>query len=558
MNYFRFALGIFILVSFQALSTAWGQTIVESSDQILKKMTLDQKLGQLLMVGLPGKSLDAKSLELIRELKITNFILFSRNIETPKQTLELTQKLSAEALATAGLLPLIAVDQEGGSVVRVPTSPKVPSALSVSVAGSLETAYAIGRETALVLARLGINMNLAPVLDIGSINRRTFISNRSFGENPKLVSDFGLAYSKGMLSAGVIPVAKHFPGGGSAKADPHKQAVIRDMTLQQLESLDLIPFKNFTALPGNTAVMMSHVVYPKIDGTNSTAATSKKMIQEILRNRIGFNGLVISDDMMMNFKPKDQASIHENQQKLNLKPDSLGDSRAISSRAALVVKSIEAGTNLTIMSWSLPQMKLAIEALKSAVTNHQLKMATVDAAVKKIIQYKLNLPQDARNQRSIASTSVALSTKELASSVDYVLTKNADQADLNASVNLIRSLRSAKQLCVLSPDENFRKGFSSVIPNANIGQDLVSLKASNQDCGILLIGSSGGFLEQIQNKLSASQMATTIAVSFSPYNSQINGRLLAAIPLFSNFENAGKIIAERILKIRNSKYLTKN
>jgi beta-N-acetylhexosaminidase len=251
--------------------------------------------GQLLMVGLPGPRVDAVAREMVRDLQVGGVILFARNIETPEQVWELCRDLQQEALAVSGLPLLIAVDQEGGPVQRLKEPfTIIPPARNLGLEAKAPQVEALARQTARELSLVGINVDLAPVLDVAR-GPECPLWDRAYGPDPDLVARLGTAAIRGYLAGGVLPVAKHFPGLGDTGVDSHV-----DLPLSQsgdsTRERDMIPFRGAVAA-GVPAIMTAHLVVPEWD---SRAATlSSIILQEKLRRDLGFDGVIITDDLEM-------------------------------------------------------------------------------------------------------------------------------------------------------------------------------------------------------------------------------------------------------------------
>jgi beta-N-acetylhexosaminidase len=252
--------------------------------------------GQLLMVGIPGPNVDAVARELVRDLKVGGVILFARNIESPEQVWELTRDLQREALADTGRPLLIAVDQEGGRVQRLKAPfTLIPPARELGRASTPEEVEALARQVARELALVGLNVNLAPVLDVA----RTSACpqwDRSYGQTPEQVARFGVAAIRGYLAGGLIPVAKHFPGLGDTLADSHKVLPLAQSGDAQ-RLADLLPFRQAVAA-GVPMVMTAHLQVPEWDAARP-ATLSPVALQDWLRRRLGFQGVIITDDLEM-------------------------------------------------------------------------------------------------------------------------------------------------------------------------------------------------------------------------------------------------------------------
>jgi beta-N-acetylhexosaminidase len=324
----------------------------------LQDLSLEQKVGQLLIVGFQGTELNDVTRKHFERIKPGAIILFKRNIATPFQTSVLNQSLQNMALNSSHVPLLLAVDQEGGTVVRIPTEPLLPSAHALGASNDPKLIFSFGRATGFVLKNLGFNMNLAPVLDLGSY-RWDFIGTRAFGTNPKTVAELGTKFAEGLLSAGVLPTAKHFPGAGGLKADTHLSRVLAN----QVEEDQAVPFREFAQI-FPSAVMMSHVSYLSLDPSGLPASLSKKVISNKLRRDLNFNGLVVTDDLLMKGVQVD------------------GSLEKTALRAVL------AGNDLIMMSWSQQEQWRVYRFLVRAAHKGLLSQKILDQRVARILKIK--------------------------------------------------------------------------------------------------------------------------------------------------------------------------
>jgi beta-N-acetylhexosaminidase len=251
--------------------------------------------GQLLMVGIPGPRMDQVARELVRDLQVGGVILFAHNIEDPEQVWELTRDLQREAVAATGRPLLMAVDQEGGRVQRLKESfTIIPPARELGTKKSPKEVARLARHVARELSLVGINVNLAPVLDVPR-SPRCPLWDRAYSKDPAQVACYGLAAIKGYMSGGVIPVAKHFPGLGDTGVDSHE--VLPLAQSGDAERLaDLLPFQQVVAA-GVPMVMTAHLQVPEWD--ERPATLSPVALQDWLRGRLGFKGVIITDDLEM-------------------------------------------------------------------------------------------------------------------------------------------------------------------------------------------------------------------------------------------------------------------
>jgi len=251
--------------------------------------------GQLLMVGIPGTTVDAQARHLIGELQVGGIILFRRNLENPQQVASLTRELQELARVRTGRHLLIAIDQEGGPVQRLqPPFTQMPAAREW---GQQDDPWAVELLTAKVgreLRLVGINMNLAPVLDVAR-GPESPQWERSYGSDPEKVARLGLAAIRGFLAGGVIPVAKHFPGLGYTTLDSHQDTPTVRGAGQERQR-DLFPFRQAVAA-GVPAIMTAHALVPEWD--DRPATLSKKILTDQLRGNLGYQGLITTDDLEM-------------------------------------------------------------------------------------------------------------------------------------------------------------------------------------------------------------------------------------------------------------------
>lgn len=260
---------------------------------------LRQQVGWLFMVGLPGTELDDSTLRLIRKERINNFIIFKRNVETPEQLRALCESLKAACLDEQLPPPLISIDQEGGTVARLsaPFTRFADARILAEDERAEELLADYARTCARELLGVGINMNLAPVLDVCPAGQGFFMERRSLGEDPGRVAELGALIISEMQQAGLAACAKHFPGLGGAVLDPHKQLPTVARSIQELVAGDLVPFRK--AMAGEVAaIMTSHTIYSRLDPAQP-ATLSSEILTGLLRGQLGFDGLVITDDLEM-------------------------------------------------------------------------------------------------------------------------------------------------------------------------------------------------------------------------------------------------------------------
>jgi len=255
--------------------------------------------GALLMIGLPGPELDDSTRELIRGQGVNNFIFFRRNVVAPEQLRQLCSDLDGACREYTGLPALIAIDQEGGSVTRLPPPwSQFPDQRLLAESANPEAALSDYAATcATELLACGINFNFAPVLDVAPAGEGFFMARRSLGGEPETAARLGALVIRKMQQSGVAACGKHFPGLGSARLDPHQVGFAIAKDIEQLQAEDLPPFRAAIAA-GVAALMTSHTVYPELDQEHP-ATLSPRILTGLLRGELGYDGLVVTDDLEM-------------------------------------------------------------------------------------------------------------------------------------------------------------------------------------------------------------------------------------------------------------------
>lgn len=250
--------------------------------------------------GCEGTSLTAAERELFARVKPFGLILFARNIDNPVQVMELT----AEFRACVGSAEAqVLIDQEGGRVARLklphwqelPPAEKIGALYLKDKAEGLASAKLLGRRLASMLLPLGITIDCTPVLDLRVPGADEVIGDRAFSSDPLIVAPLARAVCDGLLAGGVYPVIKHIPGHGRARADSHKELPVVDTSRAELEAMDFVSFTKLSDMP---FAMTGHILYSALDPHNC-ATFSPEIIGKVIRSRIGFDGLLMSDDLYM-------------------------------------------------------------------------------------------------------------------------------------------------------------------------------------------------------------------------------------------------------------------
>jgi beta-N-acetylhexosaminidase len=327
----------------------------------VEQMNLGEMVGQMFMISMGGTEPDYYVNKMIRERNVGGVLLFAHNMKSEAQTRALTGSLQELSMRTEPSIPLfVAVDQEGGRISPVPWVTPQPAAAQVGARGNPAEARAVAEKMGRELLRAGVNTDLAPVVDTGF---GAAIGTRSFGEDPELVAEMGVAAVEGFEDAGVVCAAKHFPNHGVATSDSHVSRPVVDHDLATLRSRDLPPFEAVIAA-GVPMVMVGHLVYPAID-PGRPASLSPEAIG-MLRGELGFDGVVVTDDLAMAGASGDRPP----------------------ARAA--VEAVEAGADLLIIS-SLPEQQAdAYDAVLEAVESGEIPRGQIQASVERVLKVKEN------------------------------------------------------------------------------------------------------------------------------------------------------------------------
>jgi beta-N-acetylhexosaminidase len=257
--------------------------------------SLQEKIGQMFMIGVKGDALSRDEQLIIEEYGFGGFILFSHNCCEPAQILSLCRSLWATGIEQP---PFIAIDQEGGRVHRLPPSfTHFPPAALIGRKKNLNLAYRVGKATAAELGLVGINLNFAPVLDVNSNPQNPIIGDRAFAANPASVIEVSQKWIQGLRDGGIIPCGKHFPGHGDTDKNSHLDLPVVDKSLDELRLIELPPFV-CACRNQIEALMTAHILYRSLD-SKFPVTLSHSIITGLLRHQLGYDGVVFSDDMEM-------------------------------------------------------------------------------------------------------------------------------------------------------------------------------------------------------------------------------------------------------------------
>ncbi len=324
-------------------------------------MSLEEKVGQMIFGGIEGVELSEKSREMIREDKVGGIIFFKDNLVNANQIVTLLNSIKAENMQHQYPL-FLGIDQEGGRVTRIPELNNLPTNKQIGKKDNPALAFQLGELLGKQLNAFGFNLDFAPVLDVDSNPNNPVIGDRSFGSDPKLVSELGISTMKGLQSENVISVIKHFPGHGDTEVDSHIELPIVSKNMKELQALEFIPFQN-ALKSGADVVMIGHILLPEIDA-NKPSSISNVVITKILREQLKYEGVVMTDDMTMK---------------------AILDNYEIGKAA---VEAVKAGNDIVLIAHDYEKVQRAIQAILEAVQNEEIKVEQIDRSVERILQLK--------------------------------------------------------------------------------------------------------------------------------------------------------------------------
>jgi beta-N-acetylhexosaminidase len=328
--------------------------------------------GQMIMIRFPGTELDAATFDFLRENSVGGVCLFRQNMVNSAQLTRLTSELRA----VMGPNALIAIDQEGGAVVRSTWVPAPPAAMGLGAADDVALASSIGAAVARAVKALGFNWNFAPVLDLNNNPHNPVIAERSFGADPQRAAELAMAWMEGSESEGVACCVKHFPGHGDTHVDSHRDLPTVDKPLAELEAFEFKPFR----LAGNRApaLMSAHIVYPALDA-EFPATMSRRILNDLLRDEWDYRGVIITDGM---------------------------DMHAIAGRYGVgpaALRALVAGADM-VMALGTPETQAAtIAAIAGAIESGELPMQEVNTRLARLSALAAKYPCQAHDYKEDAA-----------------------------------------------------------------------------------------------------------------------------------------------------------
>lgn len=376
-----------VAMSVLCVSSALPVSAVSNVDSIISKMTLEEKIGQMITVSVENWNgenftiMEDEVSKIISDNSVGGVILFEENLQDIEQIVNLTTAFQNSALNSKNKIPLfIATDQEGGEVVRLKYGTSLPGNMALGATNNTEYAKEAGSILGKELSALGINVDFAPSLDVNTNPENPIIGLRSYSSDANTVAKLGVQTINGIQGENVVASAKHFPGHGDTYTDSHTGLPAVDKSLEEIESCELIPFKSAIE-NGVDMIMTAHIQFPQIeketvvsevtgDEVVLPATLSKTIITDILRDKMGYDGVVTTDAMNMG---------------------AIADNFSTSQACIL---SINAGVDMLLMPVSLADessgkvLSDLIGNIKSAVKDGRIKESRIDESVKRILQLK--------------------------------------------------------------------------------------------------------------------------------------------------------------------------
>ena len=355
-----------------------SQNIPDKTDkvqQIVDSMSLEEKVAQLFLVqpeaivdiGTATAAGDATK-QAINKTPVGGFVYFSDNLQSEQQVQDMLRNVQKYSEDRIGLPAFLSVDEEGGTVARVASTGRfdvtdVGDMAKIGASGDVQQARQAGETIGSYLSELGFNLDFAPDADVLTNPDNTVVKKRSFGSDPRVVSDMSLAVAQGLAQHQVYSVYKHFPGHGATAGDTHQGYAYTDKTLDELKQSELIPFEN--AIQNNAEfIMAAHISAPRVTGDDTPASLSKTMITDILRGQMGYDGIVVTDAMNMGAVTEQYTS------------------------AQAAVKALQAGADLVLMPEDFQE---AYQGVLDAVKDGTLSEQRINESVTRIVKVKVHM-----------------------------------------------------------------------------------------------------------------------------------------------------------------------
>ena len=346
-------------------TTVTGKTLTDAdvATRIVHNMSLDEKLGQMVIVEFYGSTLNSDLIQMIQTYHVSGVLIENKNGNAQTRTQLVTLNSAMQGQTHIPLF--ISTDYEGGLVneLRQITGER-PSEAAIGATQNPQVAYNAGYNAAQDLTSLGLNINFMPIVDVLTNPNNPGLPDRTFGSDPTLVTNMGQAYLKGLTDGGIVGCLKHFPGLGSANLDPHLALPTMNRSLATLNAIDFVPYRTMINEGIVPMVMVTHILNPQLD-PNLPTSLSPNVVTGILRNNLGFQGIIISDTLWMG---------------------GISNTYTLAQAAVLAVK---AGTDLILGPRGLSDTANMLYGLHQAVMNGSISMNEIDASVTRILELKL-------------------------------------------------------------------------------------------------------------------------------------------------------------------------
>jgi len=372
---------------------------MNSTEKILKSLTLEQKAAQMVMVDFSGEDADAEVAAFFRRYCWGGAILFPKNLKDAAQTTSLIHNLQKISVAQTGLPLLTAVDQEGGMTAPLSFAAALsPGNMAIAATGVKRHAYEAARLSALELENIGFNLNFAPVADVNNNPENPVIGVRSFGDDPALVAEFTAEAVRGFRDGGIGACAKHFPGHGDTRMDSHLLLPSVSHGKERLDAVELLPFRVAIAA-GVDSIMTAHILFPALDAERP-ATLSPAILSDLLRHEMAFDGLIITDSMAM-----------------KAIADHYGQGEA-------AIQSVLAGADIVLACGPREKQVEILEALVRSVREKKISPERIEESMSRILRQKTKRPPVTPSPSGSRLLSEARTLMETISGESITLVKN--------------------------------------------------------------------------------------------------------------------------------------
>jgi len=360
---------IVLLLALAPLHALYGESGFKQFFQgkekkIIRTLSIEEKVGQIFIFGFAGDALDADYSAWLASGRLGNVKIFARNVDSRNQLRDLTDTIARLSEGSQfSIPPFIATDLEGGAVnhIRYSGMPTIPPAATIS---SRKQCVDISRTIAVILTETGINMNFAPCADVRTNPDNTVIGNRSYSSDPRVVYTMVRAFIIEHEKAGIVPVAKHFPGHGMTDFDSHYKAKSVDTRFSELRKIHLLPYRRLIGKSLLHSVMLAHVTYSAID-PNNPATFSPLVVDQLLRKKMHFRGITVTDDLEMESSERYAGGIEQ-----------------------AFIRAFEAGNDLFLVAHSKRKQALLLRRVPELLRSGVLSEDELDRKVLRVLRTK--------------------------------------------------------------------------------------------------------------------------------------------------------------------------